>query len=145
MKNRTAILNTILAVVLGVVLLVSIIAKMMCPQLILPQLNIPYVAAVSLVALILASFVKTEEEGCVIAQILLAAVTFGVLPMVAGMVSGAAVLKLALCGGIVFGILEAMFTAMVKRMEMAGICKYAVVPAAFALYLACQCFTGIIL
>ena len=145
MKNRTTILNTILAAVFAVVLLVSVIAKMMCPQLILPQLNIPYVAAVSLVALVIASFVKTEEEGCIICETILAAVTFGVLAMAAGMVSGVAVLKLALCGGVVFGILDAMFGAMVKRMEMSGICKGAVIPGAFALYLACQCFMGFIL
>lgn len=144
MKNRTTILNTILAAVLGVTLLVSIIAKMMCPQLILPQMNIPYVAAVSLVALVITSFVKTEE-GCIYCEMLLAAVTFGVLPMVAGMASGIAVVKLALCGGIVFGALDLMVNAMTKRIAMAGICKCAVIPSAFVLYLACQCFTGILM
>ena len=145
MKNRTTILNTILAVVLGVILLVSIIAKMMCPQLILPQLNIPYVAAISLVALVITSFVKTEE-GCIYCETLLAAVTFAVLPTVAGMVvSMSGILKLALCGGIVFGVLDLMVNAMTKRIAMSGICKCAVIPSAFVLYLACQCFTGILL
>lgn len=144
MKNRTAILNTSLAAVLGVVLLVSIIAKTMCPQLILPQINIPYVAAVSLLALVITSFVKTEE-GCIYCEIALAAITFGVLPLAAGMVSGAVVIKLALCGGIVFGVLDLMVNAMTKRVEMAGICKYAVIPSAFVLYLAFQCFAGILL
>lgn len=144
MKNRTTILNTILAVVLGVALLASMIAKMMCPQLILPQLNIPYVAAISLVALVITSFVKTED-GCIYCEMALAAVTFGVLPMVAGVASGVAFVKLALCGGIVFGVLDLMVNAMVKRIAMAGICKYAVIPSAFVLYLACQCFAGILL
>lgn len=144
MKNRTTILNTTLAVVLGVTLLVSIIVKMMCPQLILPKINIPYIAAVSLVALVITSFVKTEE-GCIYCEIALAAVTFGVLPMVAGMVSGMAALKIALCGGIVFGVLDLMVNAMTKRIAMAGTCKCAVIPSAFVLYLACQCFTGIVL
>lgn len=144
MKNRTTVLNTTLAAVLGVTLLVSIIAKMMCPQLILPQLNIPYVAAVSLLALVITSFVKTED-GCIYCEIALAAITFGVLPLVAGMVSGAVVVKLALCGGIVFGVLDLMVNAMTKRIAMAGICKCAVIPSAFVLYLACQCFTGILL
>ena len=144
MKNRTTILNTILAISLGVALLAALFAKMMCPQLILPQLNIPYVAAISLIALVITSFIKTEE-GCIYCEIALAVVTFGVLPMVAGMASGIVALKLALCGGIVFGALDLMVNAMVKRIAMAGTCKYAVIPSAFILYLACQCFTGILL
>ena len=144
MKNRTTILNTTLAAVLGVTLLASIVGKMMCPQLILPQINIPYLAAVSLVALVITSFVNTEE-GCIYCQIVLAALTFGLLPMVAGMVSSTVVVKLALCGGIVFGALDLMVNAMTKRIAMAGICKCAVIPSAFVMYLACQCFAGIIL
>ena len=144
MKNRTTILNTTLAAVLGVMLLASIFAKTMCPQLILPQLNIPYVAAVSLVALVIVSFVKTEE-GCIYCEIALAALTFFVLPMVAGMVSGMAAVKLALVGGVVFGFLDLMVNAMTKRIAMAGICKCAVIPSAFVMYLAFQCFTGIVL
>ena len=41
--------------------------------------------------------------------------------------------------------LNAMFTAMVKRMELADTCKYAVIPGAFGLFLAFQCFAGWIL
>lgn len=144
MKNRTTILNTTLAVVLGATLLGSIIAKTMCPQLILPQLNIPYVAAISLVALVLTSFVKTEE-GCIYCEMALAALTFGVLPMVAGMAAGMTAVKLAVFGGLVFGVLDLMVNAMTKRIAMSGICKCAVIPSAFLMYLACQCFAGILL
>ena len=144
MKNRTTILNTTLAAVLGVTLLGSIIAKTMCPQLILPQLNIPYVAAISLVALVLTSFVKTEE-GCIYCEMALAALTFGILPMVAGMAGGMEAVKLAVFGGLVFGALDLMVNAMTKRIAMSGICKCAVIPSAFVMYLACKCFAGILL
>ena len=143
MKNRTTILNSILAALLGVVLLISVIAKTFCPQLILPEMNIPYMAAVTLTALVLTHFVKTEE-GCPVCQAILAAVTFTVLPWAAGLQT-VAVWKLAIVGGIVFAILNAMFTAMEKRMELTDVNRYAVVPAAFGLYLACQCFAGWIL
>ena len=143
MKNRTTILNTILAAVLGVVLLVSIIVKTVSPHFILPEMNIPYIAAVSLVALVLTHFVKTEE-GCPVCQAVLAAVTFAALPVVAGL-AAAPIWKLALVGGIVFAALNAMFTAMEKRMELADTWKYAVIPGAFGLFLACQCFVGWIL
>lgn len=143
MKNRTTILNSILAAVLGVVLLVSVLVKTYCPHFILPEINIPYIAAVSLAALVITHFVKTEE-GCPVCQAILAAVTFAVLPHAAGLAT-VSVWKLALCGGIVFAVLNAMFTAMTKRMALANTCKGAVIPAAFGLYLACQCFAGWIL
>ena len=143
MKNRTTILNTVLAAVLGVVLLVSVIVKTNCPHFILPEINIPYIAAISLTALVLTHFVETEK-GCFICEALLAAVTFAVLPAAVGLAT-AAVWKTALCGGIVFAVLNAMFTAMTKRMELADTCKYAVIPAAFGLFLAFQCFSGFIL
>ena len=143
MKNRTTILNSILAAVLGVALLVSVLVKTVSPHFILPEINIPYIAAISLIALVLTNFVKAEE-GCPLCQALLAAVTFAVLPVAAGLTT-VAVWKLALVGGIIFAVLNAMFTAMVKRMELADACKYAVIPAAFGLFLACQCFAGWIL
>ena len=143
MRNRTTILNSILAAVLGVVLLVSVLVKTVSPHFILPEMNIPYIAAVSLTALVLTYFVKAEE-GCVICEALLAVVTFAVLPVAAGLAT-VAVWKLAIVGGVVFAVLNEMFTAMVKRMELADTCKYAVIPAAFGLFLACQCFAGWIL
>ena len=143
MKNRTTILNSVLAAVLGIVLLVSVIVKTVSPHFILPEINIPYIAAVSLMALVLTHFVKTEE-GCILCEALLATVTFAVLPMAAGLAT-VAVWKLAIIGGIVFTVLNVMFTAMIKRMELSSTCKYAVIPAAFGLYLACQCFAGWIL
>jgi len=143
MKNRTTILNSILAAVLGVALLVSVLVKTASPHFILPEINIPYIATISLTALVLTHFVKTEE-GCPLCQALLAAVTFAVLPVAAGLAT-VAVWKLALVGGIIFAVLNAMFTAMVKRMELADTCKYAVITAAFGLFLACQCFAGWIL
>lgn len=143
MRNRTTILNSALAAVLGMVLLVSVIVKTVSPHFILPQINIPYIVAVSLIALVITHFVKTEE-GCLLCQAILAAVTFAVLPVAAGLAT-VAVWKLAIVGGIVFTALNVMFTAMVKRMELGCTCKYAVIPAAFGLFLACQCFSGWIL
>ncbi len=143
MKNRTTILNSVLAVVLGIVLLISILVKMALPHYILPKMGIPYLVAVSLAALVITHFIQTEE-GCPICQAVLAAVTFAVLPWAAGLAT-APVWKLVICGGVVFAVLNAMFTAMEKRMELAEVSKYAVIPAAFGLFLAFQCFSGWVL
>ena len=157
-KDRTTILNTVLALVLGITLLVSVLVKVNCPHFILPKINIPYMAGISLLSLVLTHFLSgtrldmecqsgkacmTEKpEGCPICQAVLAAVTFALLPWAAGFAE-VSVIKLALCGGIVFAVLNAMFCGMVKRIELADTHKGAVIPAAFGLYLACQCFTNI--
>ena len=179
MKNRTTILNSVLAAVLGVVLLVSILVKANCPHFILPEINIPYIAAVSLTALVLTYFIReladtrcrtakendsrvdfcsvertfmqksmscceSNNDGCIVCETVLAAVTFAILPFAAGLAS-VSVWKLALCGGIVFAVLNAAFNGMTKRMELADVQKGAAIPAAFVLYLACQRFTNILL
>ena len=155
-KDRTTILNTVLALVLGIVLLVSVLVKANCPHFILPKINIPYMAGISLIALVVTHFLSgtqsacqggkaclTEKpEGCPLCQAILATITFAVMPWAAGLVQDS-IIKLALCGGIVFAVLNAMFCGMVKRMELADTHKGAVIPAAFGLYLACQCFTNI--
>lgn len=143
MKNRTTILNSVLAVVLGTALLVSMIVKMLLPQYIVPKPDMIYIVAVSLAALVITHFVQTKE-GCPVCQALLAAVTFAVLPWAAGL-AAAPLWKLAVCGGVVFAVLNAMFTAMEKRMELAGVSKYAVIPAAFGMFLAFQGFANFIL
>lgn len=144
MKNRTTILNTVLAAVLGVALLISVVVKVMCPQIILPEPGIPHLAAISLIALAVTQFVKTEE-GSRVCEAVLAGITFGIFPWAAGIISGAEIVKYALGGAIVFAVLNEMFKVMAKRIDLAGACKYAVIPAAFTMYLACQCFTGWIL
>ena len=144
MKNRTTILNSALAAVLGIALLVSVLVKTMCPQMILPKYNIPYIAAISLVALVITSFIHTEE-GCLVCEAILAGITFGVMPWAAGVITASAIFKYALGGAIVFAILNEMFQAMAKKMDLAGASKAAVIPASFVLYLACQCFAGWIL
>ena len=116
----------------------------MCPQIIIPEVNIPYIAAISLIALVLTSFVKTDKD-CVVCEAILAGITFGVLPWAAGAITGGEILKYVLVGAFVFAVLNEMFKAMVKRIDLAGACKGAVIPAAFGLYLACQCFAGWIL
>lgn len=145
MKNRTTILNSLLAVVVMAVLLVCRIWKLVKPNVILPELDIPAIVGLSLIALLATSFFKMNEKGSWIVEGILAAITFGILPWAAGFAMAADIWKLALAGGIVFVILNGLFQAMLERLETLNLSKIAAVPTAFALYLACQCFSGWIL
>ncbi len=144
MRNRTTLLNSVLAAEVGLVLLISMILKIMTPNLIVKAFDIPYIALLSLAALVLTGFFKTEE-GCWVQEAMLAGITFGLLPFTSGMITAEQILKFAVCGGAVFGVLDVLFCGVINRIEATNLSKASVIPTAFVLYLACQSFNGWIL
>ena len=76
-------------------------------------------------------------------QILLAAITFAVIPFAAGY-AGAGI-RLILCGTAMFAALTFIFDSVAERVNVTCDCKCAMIPTAFVMYLACQCLMGMIL
>ena len=143
MEKKTMMLNTLLAAVVGAGLLLGMVWKAVQPNVVLPDLDIPAVAALVLIALVLEYLMNGTNKRAWAIQIALAAVTFAVLPWAADLpVAG---IKVAACGTVVFAALTWLFDSIVQRMEVTTDCKYAVIPTAFVMYLACQCFMGMIL
>lgn len=145
MKNRTYVLNTALAVVMTVALTVCILLRTFCPWVIIPELNIPNMALLSLIALLADYYLAIGAKRCYVCTFLFSAVTFGVLPYAAGFVAGWAVLKLALVGGAVFTVLTFLFSSVQERLSSGPNAKAAPLLSAFGLYLAFQVFANIIL
>ena len=140
MEKKSMCLNVLLAVVLGAGLLVGMIMKAVQPNVVLADLEIPSMAALVLIALLIEYFTKGTQKRNWALQIVLAAITFAVLPLVAGL--GVSVVKSAIVGAAVFGILTWIFDFAADRIDVTTDCKYAMVPTAFVMYLACQCFMG---
>ena len=145
MKEKTFLLNTVLAGVMGIALLAAMVTKTFLPWLCLPTVNIPLVAAVSLVALLVESYLAPGARRNWIAILILSAVSFGILPLAGGYVAAAKCGKLALVGGVVFTALTWMFTFASERMTSGKIGKLAPVMTAGCLFLATQCFANILL
>ena len=143
MEKKTMTLNILLAIVLGAGLLVGMILKTFIPGIILANLDIPSMAAIVLIALLIEYFVTGSGKRVWPVQIILAAVTFALLPWAADIPYAG--IEVAACGTAVFTVLTWMFDFAVQRIELTVDCKGAMVPTAFVLYLACQCFMGIIL
>ncbi len=141
MKKNTMMVNTLLAVVLGVGLLVGMIWRTCMPYVVLPELDVIAMAAITLIALVLEYYISGKQERNWAVQIILGGVTFGGLALAAGL--SYAGVKTFLCGAVVFGIITFLFDSMVQRLEVTTDKKCAVIPTAFVLYLACQCFVGI--
>ena len=145
MKNKTYILNTLLAIVLGVILTVFVLIRTFAPQIIIPELNVPNMVLVSLVALMADFYLARDAKRCYVCVALLGALTFGLLPWAACFVGGMEAVKLALVGGAVFTVTTALYTSMADRMSTGPAAKAAPFMSALGLYLAAQVLCGMII
>ena len=145
MKNRYYTSNVALPVVLGIFLLVCVLVRTFNPMAVLPKLDVPMVVALSLAALLASHYLAKTWEACDAVSLVLAALTFGVLPYVSGFATVMEALKLALVGGIAFFVAEWLFDEMMERLSSGPVAKAAPVLGALGLYLAAQCFAGMIL
>ena len=142
MEKKSFVLNVLLAVVLGAGLLVGILWSAFQPNVVLADLELTSIAALVLIALLIEYFWIGTQKRVWAVMIILAAITFAVLPLAAGY-AGAG-LGLTLCGTAVFAALTWIFDSVAERMEVTS-GKGAMVPTAFVLYLACQCFMGMVI
>ena len=140
MKKNTMMANTLLPVVLGIGLLVGMVWRTCMPFVVLPKLDVIAMVGITLISLVVEYYMVGKVKRSWVPQILLASVTFGGLGMVAG-VSGVGV-NTFLVGAVAFAVLTFVFDSVVARLEVTTDKKCAVIPTAFVLYLACQCFMG---
>lgn len=138
MKN-TYRLNTFLAVVAGLVFLGYLAEHAFAPAAILPPLDLMLVSGISLVALILEHYSGKPVEGrCWPVTALLSALTFVLLPLAAGLMSGQELLRFALVSWAAFMVLTFLFTAICQRLASSPASKIAPLLSAGVLLLAVQ-------
>ena len=144
MKNKTYILNTLLAAVLGLALLVAVFVRTFNPNIIIPSLDIPNLVLISLVALVADHYLAPGAKRCYICIPVFSALTFGLLPFAACFVGMGEAVKLAVVGGAVFTLVTWLFSSIQERLSSGPAAKAAPVLSALGLYLAVQCFMGIL-
>lgn len=145
MKNNKYLLNTILAVVVFIACAAAMIVRVCAPAAIIPPLNIPNMVALSVIALLLEHFFTKGNPRCYICIPVFGAITFGILPLMAGFACQHTFWKYGLVGGVVFTIATFLFTSAQDRLLTGPKAKAAMVITALGIYLAAQCFAGIIL
>ena len=143
MEKKNFVLNVLLAVVLGAGLLVGMVWRTFQPNVVLADLELPAIAALILIALVMEYLFKGTQKRAWAVQILLSAITFAVIPFAAGY-AGAGI-GLILCGTAMFTTLTFIFDSVAERVNVTCDCKCAMIPTAFVMYLACQCLMGMIL
>lgn len=145
MKDKTFFLNTALAVIMGILLLAAVLVQVFAPIVMEASVDIPDLVLICLAALLADHYLAAGAKRCYVWNLLLAVVTFGILPWAAGVVAIGAAWKLALVGGVVFTAVTWLFTSMQERMHSGPGSKVTPIVCAFGLYLAAQCFAGMIL
>lgn len=145
MKNKTYMLNTFLTAIFAVYLLVCIFVRTFAPQIILPKGNIPNLVLVSLVALLLDHYLVPDAKRCYICIPVFSSITFGLLPYAAAFTAPMESLKLAVVGAAVFTVTTWLFTTIQERLSSGPAAKASAFFSAVSLYMASQCFIGMIL
>lgn len=140
MKNNKYFLSTALAVVVGIALAVCVILRTFFPAIILPQLSIPNMVLLSLIALLLDHYIAKGAERCWICIPVFACLTFGLLPYAASLVDA---MEPAV-GGVTFTVTTWLYTSIQSRLASGPVAKAAPVLSALGLYLASQCFAGLL-
>ena len=145
MKNNKYLLNTILAIVVFAACAAALIVRVLIPAAVIPPLNIPNMTLLSVIALLLEHFLTKGNPRCYICIPVFAAITFGILPLMAGFACQHDFWKYGLVGGAVFTVTTFLFTSAQDRLLTGPKAKAAIVITAVGIWLASQCFAGIIL
>ena len=145
MKNNKYLLSTILAIVVFAACAIALLVRVWNPAAVIPPLNIPNMAALSVIALLLEHFLTKGNPRCYICVPVFGVLTFGILPLMAGFACQHDFWKYGLVGGAVFTAVTFLFTSAQDRLLTGPKAKAAAIITGVGIWLAFQCFAGIIL
>lgn len=145
MKDKNYFLSMILAIVMAAAMVAVVLVQTFAPAVVLPVMNIPNMAGLSLVVLLLEHYLAPNSRRCYVCVAVFSLLTFGLLPYAAGFIALAQAWKVALVGGVLFTGLTWIFDSIMDRLSTGPKAVLAPVISAFGLYLAFQVFAGILL
>ena len=145
MKNNKYLLSTILAVVVFAACAIALLVRVWIPAAVIPPLNIPNMVTLSVIALLIEHFLTTGNPRCYICIPVFGALVFGILPLMAGFACQHDFWKYGLVGGAVFTAVTFLFTSAQDRLLTGPKAEAAMTVTAIGIWLAFQCFAGIIL
>ena len=145
MKKNPFLLNVFLVAVLFVACAACLLVQVFQPAAILPPLNIPNMVLVSVIALLIEHFVAKRNPRCYPAVAVFGALSFGLLPLMAGFACIHTFWKLGLIGSCVFTVTTFLFTSATDRLLTGPKARFAVILTGVGIWLAAQCFAGILI
>lgn len=145
MKHNKYLLSILFTLTLTMVLLVCAVLRLVFPLLILPQWNIPNLVLMSLVPLLIRCYAGASGNQSYLSLFLLSAASCALLPWAVGWAAPTQAVCNGLSGSVVFTATAWLFDSMTDRLSSSPAGKLAPLMGGFGLYLASQCFQGILL
>ena len=145
MKNNKFLLPMMLIAVLFAALLCGMLMQIFIPAVILPPLNIPNMVLLSVVALLADHLFTKGSQRNYVWVALFGVAAFALLPLMAGFACVHTFWKYGVVGGITFTITTFLFSSAAQRLRTGPKAPAALVLTGLGIYLAAQCFAGIIL
>lgn len=145
MKKNPFLLSVSLVAVLFVALAACLLIRVWLPAAILPTLNIPNMVLLSVLALLLEHFIARGNPRCYWATAIFGVLSFGVLPLMAGFACIHTFWKFGIIGGCVFTVTTFLFTSATERLLTGPKARLAVILTGLGIWLASQCFMGILI
>lgn len=135
--------TTLLAAVVGLACLTAVLLGAFAPAVVLPKLDVPLLALLSLAPLALEAYLAPGARRVWAVEIPLAGIAFALLPWCAGLAGTGELATLFLLGAAVFGVCAFLFGSMAQRLSTGPASKLAPALSAFVLFLACQSLSGL--
>jgi len=144
MKKNPYLVNLILAAELAVICLTVLLIRTYTPAAVIPHVSIPTLVLLSGSALAAEHYLSASEKREWFSTILLAGLSFTLLPYSAGVKTKLSPWMLFSVSTSVFGITALLYTAIGRRLNGQPRSGLSPIVNAFCLYLASHCFQGLI-
>lgn len=144
MKNKSYFVNLALMIVLTASLIAITLVHTFLPQVLIPKATIPNLTLISSLALLIDHYAAKGAKRNYILITVFAFASFFFMPYLAGYADESESLKIALSGMVIYTASAFLFTTSADRLSTGPKAKLAPVLTAAFLYMAAQCFEGMI-
>lgn len=141
-KNHPFLLSALLTAVLAATSFILYVVTIFAPMAVLPHFHLSNVALLCLLALLVHRLVAPAGSVSPL-NALFTALSFGLLPLCAGLVQPGFAVGLGLCGGAVMAVMGFLFRSAMERLRSSPATALAPPMTALLLYLCVQAFSSL--
>lgn len=144
MKNKPCLLPVSLIIIELIVFLTIILTHTFFPSFVIPKASIPNLTLISVLSLLLDYFLKGYAKRSYPLLAVFSLLSFFLLPLASGYAPLNEAIKLAVAGAVTFLVTTFLFTSAITRLKTGPKAPFAPILTALTLFMASQCFQGMI-
>lgn len=145
MKKINCLRSVLFTVTLAVTMLGCVLARLVYPMVILPQWNIPNLAALSALVLVLEHYIGGQEKQNYLTLLVFSCLSCALLPWATGWIVPGQMPLYGISGGLTFTATAWLFDSLRERLSSGPAAKAAPALGALGIWLAAQALQGILL